>query len=326
MVNRGDAFLLIGLAGVLALAGCGPNLPPTMRGRDDAGGSASTNEASESSGGEAEAPFSDEIAQQSMMVSEQSAPALSSDAAPVAASAAGPSVQMEVATLRSTRSDAPQGAARFRADSNTRGAKSKLEGEGTPIHQAPRDPAHDSAGHDEHELSLIYDAVVELSVYETEKTIDTAEQLARDAGGYVVQRNDHAVMFRVPTAKFQATYQASLKLGDVLHRRVTVRDVTEEFRDLRIRLRNAEAVRERLEQLLARADKVAEALEVEHELERVAGEIELIKGKLAMLSELTAFSTITLQFESRPIDRVNSQVRLPFPWLDELGLSELLSL
>jgi hypothetical protein len=38
------------------------------------------------------------------------------------------------------------------------------------------------------------------------------------------------------------------------------------------------------------------------------------------------FSTITLRFEARPVDRIQSKVRLPFPWLDQLGLSNLLRL
>jgi hypothetical protein len=45
-----------------------------------------------------------------------------------------------------------------------------------------------------------------------------------------------------------------------------------------------------------------------------------------MLQELTAFSTITLLFQPRPVDVVDSEVRLPFPWLDELGLTGLLAL
>lgn len=192
---------------------------------------------------------------------------------------------------------------------------------------APNPPEKETpATREGHRLALIYDARVHLAVFETDKAIDAAEQLAREADGYLVQRDDHAISFRVPSARFHETLVAALKLGDVLHREVRVRDVTEEFRDLKVRLQNLEAVRERLAKLLDRADDVGKALQVERELERVAGEIERIKGKLAMLQELIAFSTITLQFEPRPIDQVDSQVRLPFPWLEELGLTRLLDL
>ena len=187
-------------------------------------------------------------------------------------------------------------------------------------------PERDTAAAREHGLALIYDARVFLAVFESQRTRDAAETLAREADGYLVDRNDARISFRVPTSKFHATLAAALKLGAVLHREVHVRDVTDEFRDLQVRLRNAEAVRDRLEQLLARADKIDQALEVEHELERVAGEIERIKGRLAVLQELTSFSTITIELRPRPVDHIDSRVRLPFPWLDELGLSGLLEL
>jgi hypothetical protein len=173
---------------------------------------------------------------------------------------------------------------------------------------------------------LIYTAKLHLAVFETRKAMDAAEKLARDSGGYLVRRNDRTISFRVPAGKFQGTLADVLKLGDLLHREVTARDVTEEFFDTQVRLQNLEAVRARFEELLKRAQKVEEALAVERELERVAGQIEQLKGRLKLLKELVAFSTITVEFQPRAVDQVESVVRLPFPWLQQLGLGELLRL
>jgi hypothetical protein len=85
-------------------------------------------------------------------------------------------------------------------------------------------------------------------------------------------------------------------------------------------------VRQRLEALLAQAGSVEDALAVERELARVTESIELYKGKLELLRELVAFSTITVNFRARPTERVNSDVPLPFEWLNQLGLPNLLSL
>jgi len=206
-------------------------------------------------------------------------------------------------------------------------AKQKAKQDAVPAAQAPPQEVSQQAAPDAGRgLALIYDARVHLAVFEADKALDAAEELALSAGGYLVQRSDQSIRFRVPAAKFRSILSASLALGDVLHREVNVHDVTEEYRDLQVRLQNAEAVRHRLEQLLARANKVEEALQVERELERVAGEIDRLKGRLALLKELVAFSTIALQFQTRPVDQVDSQVRLPFPWLRELGLTELLRL
>lgn len=173
---------------------------------------------------------------------------------------------------------------------------------------------------------LIYTANVTMAVFETKKTLDDAEKLAKGMGGYLVRRDDRSITFRVPSGKFDGALEQVMKLGDVLGREVSVKDVTEEYFDLKVRVRNLEVVRERLEALLLKATKVDEALAVERELERVAGNIERIKGRLKLLQELVAFSTITLTLQPRPVDRVGTTVRMPFDWLGGLGLGSLLNL
>lgn len=173
---------------------------------------------------------------------------------------------------------------------------------------------------------LIYTATFHLAVFETVAAIDTIEQMARKRGGYLVRRTDTAIIIRVPAPQFHDAVSEVGGLGDVLHREVTVQDVTAEFRDLELRLRNLYAVRDRVEKLLAQSKNVHEALEVERELERITTAIEQMKGRLKYLSELIAFSTIHVNFQPRPTDQVSSEVKLPFDWLDDLGLPRLLDL
>lgn len=177
------------------------------------------------------------------------------------------------------------------------------------------------------QLLLIYRAHLVLAVFETRATLDEVERLARSHGGYLVQRNDDTIQVRIPVAKFEAGLREAAALGDELSRQVTAEDVSDQYRDLKIRLRNAEAVRERLAALLARAADVKEALLVEEQLGRITNTIEQIKGKLKVLDELIAFSTITVTVHSQAShDNLKPRVTLPFPWLRELGLSNLLDL
>ena len=173
---------------------------------------------------------------------------------------------------------------------------------------------------------LIYTAVLTLAVFGVSEALNRVEALARDSGGYLLQRSNHSIAVRVPAARFRSTLDGVGQVGDELHRQVDARDVTEEYADLEIRLRNAEVVRTRLETLLARANDVEDALAVERELERVAQTIERIKGRMQLLNELGAFSTITVNFQPRAVAPVSSAVELPFPWLRELGLNHLLTL
>ena len=74
--------------------------------------------------------------------------------------------------------------------------------------------------------------------------------------------------------------------------------------------------------------KIDDALRVEKELERVVREIEQLKGQLRSLTDRIAFSTLIVEFrpEVRPDIDDSDVFRLPYPWLDELGLHHLLEL
>ncbi|MBN2195482.1 MAG: DUF4349 domain-containing protein [Polyangiaceae bacterium] len=173
---------------------------------------------------------------------------------------------------------------------------------------------------------LIYTANLNLGVFETTKSIDAVETAAREAGGYLVIRDEATITVRVPSARFDEVLKKAMALGDVLARNVEVRDVTDEYYDLQTRLRNQEAVLERLKELLERADTVEDALKVEAQLGRVAAEVEQIKGRLKLLRELVTFSTIIVRFQPTAVEDVGGKVTLPFPWLGTLGLGSLLRL
>jgi hypothetical protein len=173
---------------------------------------------------------------------------------------------------------------------------------------------------------LIYQAKLALAVFEVDKSLDAVEELAKKAGGYLVQRHSTTIVVRIPAKGFDGTLKTILKMGDVLERDLEVEDVTAKVRDLEARLMNAEAVRKRLVELLNGANKTEDALSVERELARVTENIEQMKAQLKLLSELVTYSTITVRFEAPQAENLDKRFKLPFPWLDELGLSNLLSL
>ncbi len=173
---------------------------------------------------------------------------------------------------------------------------------------------------------LIYSATLTLAVFGVEAALDAVERLALEQRGYLVRRSDQSITIRVPAESFKAALDGVGKLGDELHRDVNAQDVTDQYADLKLRLRNAESVRQRLEVLLERATKVEDALAVERELERVTREIEQLKGRLALMGELLRFSTITVHFEPVQVETVARDNPLPFEWLQRLGLPHLLEL
>ena len=175
---------------------------------------------------------------------------------------------------------------------------------------------------------LIYTARLTMAVFEVEKALNGVEQTARDVGGFLGRRTDREITIRVPVARFHDVMKKLEGSGDVLHREVQVEDVSEQFMDLSLRLKNARAVRDRIAQHLNDAKNVQEALSVERELERLSGEIERLEGRLKYLRDRAAYSTITVTFEPLRQEEIRRDriFQLPFPWLSQLGLGRLMSL
>ncbi|WP_437945469.1 DUF4349 domain-containing protein [Sorangium sp. So ce296] len=174
---------------------------------------------------------------------------------------------------------------------------------------------------------LVYTAQVAMAVFEVGASLGKVEELARDLGGFLARRDDRAITIRVPAARFDEALKRLEGLGDVLQRNVVAEDVTEEFLDLGVRIRNARVVRDRLEKLLEKAAKVEESIQLERELARVTSELERLEGRLKFLRDRVAFSTLTVSFQPRSTETITpSGPRLPIDWLNELGLSRLLNL
>ena len=192
----------------------------------------------------------------------------------------------------------------------------------------PPPPGGPRAGGNEppHDTSmLIYTARVTMAVYQVDQGLAAVEKIAKDMGGYLSLKRDREITIRIPRNRFEPTLAAVDKIGDVIHRDIQAQDVTDEFVDTEIRIKNARAMQVRLKALLEKAP-VKEALEIEKEMRRVTDEIELLEGKLKLLKDKIAYSTITVAFEPRGSTIQSTRIRLPFPWLGALGLPSLLRL
>jgi len=197
---------------------------------------------------------------------------------------------------------------------------------------APPPPAGDEAQAPEAIPSrgpiLIYTAQLHLAVFEVEEVQARLIAQIGELGGFVAHQRAQELRLRVPAANFQQALRLIEGEGDLLHRDIQAQDVSEQYRDLLIRIQNAEAMRDRLEALLARANTVEDALRIERELQRLTESIEQMKGVQRRLADQVSLSTITIVFRVRAAEpeRQPAEVRLPFGWVYDLGLHRLLEL
>ena len=156
---------------------------------------------------------------------------------------------------------------------------------------------------------VIKNATVALQVENVSAAEAQIRARADQLGGYVVSVQTSGsdayltseVIFRVPSARFEEALSGVEGLArKVLSRMVGGEDVTEEYVDLESRLRNLDATRTRLLDLLAKATQVDDALQVSQALTEVQGQIEQIQGRMKYLSQSAAFSTITASLQAVP--------------------------
>jgi hypothetical protein len=102
---------------------------------------------------------------------------------------------------------------------------------------------------------------------------------------------------RISSVQFEALIDSLLGQAKNLdEKNITVEDVTEEFVDVKARLKAKRQVEERYLEILKKANSVTDILEVEKKLGQIREEIETAEGRLKYLSHQVAYSTIDLYF------------------------------
>lgn len=102
---------------------------------------------------------------------------------------------------------------------------------------------------------------------------------------------------RVPTENFQPFIDGISEGVDYFDQRdISRQDVSQEFVDLEARLKAKRVLEERYLELLKKANKVEEMLQIERELSNIREEIEAKQGRLQYLQSQVSMSTINIEF------------------------------
>jgi hypothetical protein len=142
-----------------------------------------------------------------------------------------------------------------------------------------------------------------------DETVDEARSIAAGLGGFVVSSSASqgsaqrlvrgTLVLRVPARSYAEAMKSMAALGRVESRRESGQDVSQEYVDLRARIRQLQAVESQLLELLDRANTVGAALAVQQQLSQVQLDLEQARGRLQYLDDQVAFSTISLDLHER---------------------------
>ena len=105
------------------------------------------------------------------------------------------------------------------------------------------------------------------------------------------------LIIRVPSKNFDPFLnQISKGVSYFDNKEVTSQDVTTEFIDIEARLKAKKVLESRYMELLKKANKVSEMLEIEAQLSAIREEIEAKQGQLNYMQNQVSLSTITVEF------------------------------
>jgi hypothetical protein len=157
---------------------------------------------------------------------------------------------------------------------------------------------------------IIKNADVRLQVKNTDVAVNGTNQIVADLGGYIISSRvwyqDYfgnnlmyaTITIGVPVDGFENALTRLRGLAiKVVDETASGQDVTDQYVDLQSQLTNLEATRARIQDFLKDAKTVDQALQINQQLSDIENQIEQIKGRMNFISDRSAFSTITVNFE-----------------------------
>jgi hypothetical protein len=106
------------------------------------------------------------------------------------------------------------------------------------------------------------------------------------------------ITVRVPALQFNAALESIRPVGRVMQEKTSGQDVTEEYIDLEARIKTKKALEAQFLEIMKRAAKVSDALEVQTQIADVRAEIESLEGRRRFLENRAALSTINITLQT----------------------------
>jgi hypothetical protein len=153
---------------------------------------------------------------------------------------------------------------------------------------------------------VIQTASIRVDVDEPQDFLKAVTKIVKDKKGFVqnstVSGNSSLYLTcRVPSKDLKAILDQVGALGSEDQRVMSATDVTDQYNDLSVRLKNSKALRGRYKQLLQRAKNVQDVLSIEKELNRIQSEIESMQAQFDSLKSRVELSTLSITLRKTKI-------------------------
>ncbi|MDQ8011179.1 MAG: DUF4349 domain-containing protein [Flavobacterium nitrogenifigens] len=186
-------------------------------------------------------------------------------------------------------------------------ASSEAKAENLAVTMAQITPAYKSAGLALPDVpkKIIKNASIKFETDDLEKTFQQIQNAIKANQGSILndsEGKDYNTLYRnitvkVPSQNFDSFIIAISKGVSFFERKdISATDVTAQYIDLTSRLKTKKKLEERYIEILQKATKVSEILEIEKQISAIREEIEAKEGELKYLENQVSLSTVTIEF------------------------------
>ncbi len=155
------------------------------------------------------------------------------------------------------------------------------------------------------ERKLIKTASLTYEVEDLKATTEKVHASLALHNGYLSSENEYSsydrntvnISLRVPSNNFDAFLaDVTQGVGYFDSKDISTQDVTEEFIDVKARIKTKKEVEAQYVALLDKAVSIGEVMEIERQIGYIREEIEVAEGRLKYLQNSTSYSTISLSY------------------------------
>ena len=152
---------------------------------------------------------------------------------------------------------------------------------------------------------LIKNGEIKFKTADIKKSKELISKTVKELDGYISKENSSnyngtqysTMIIRVYSDKFEKlVHDVATKADNVEYKHIDINDVTEEYTDIEARIKAKKALEERYKELLKKAGKVSEMLEIEQQIGYLREEIESKEGRLNLLKDQISLSTLKVIF------------------------------
>lgn len=176
---------------------------------------------------------------------------------------------------------------------------------------------------------IIKNGNMSIDVGDIKSAQEKVQNLVKDNKGYIQNENysntetqtNVSMEIRIPNQNFdQLVNSFSDGIGSITQKNISVEDVTEEYTDVSIRLKNKLAYLEKYRDLLKRSASTKDLLEIQEKIRGLEEEIESSKGKLRFIDDKVNYSTLDLTLiKEKPRNTVTSKIGFGSRFIDSLA-------